>query len=170
MTRGRLILVHAVVAIIVLGHLYDIARQQEHWPFSNYPMWARLSKDWHVTAIVPVGLTGQPDQPEVELSDPAYFAPLPLHFQRETFRTFKRNTPLRERQLADYLKRYEQLRRDGRHDGPPLVGLRVYERYWTLDKQAGNTARPDRTTLVYEYRAGPTTTNPTTTEAAAGAR
>ena len=25
------------------GHLYDAARKQEHWPFSNYPMFAGLA-------------------------------------------------------------------------------------------------------------------------------
>jgi len=34
-----------LVGAIVLGHLYDIARQQEHWPFSNYPMWARPGRE-----------------------------------------------------------------------------------------------------------------------------
>src|SRR5215208_251314 len=37
----RRLLVYAVIAVILLGHAYDIIRQQEHWPFSNYPMWAR---------------------------------------------------------------------------------------------------------------------------------
>ena len=174
-TRGRRALVYSVIALVVLPHLYDIARQQEHWPFSNYPMWARLSKDWHVTAAAPVGITDDPARPEVELSDPAYFAPMPLHFQRLTFGALKKPSPRREKVLGDYLRRYEQLRTAGRHDGPPIVGIRLYERYWDMDRYATNARRPDRTTLLYEYRPGasptpaPAATTRATTEAAAGA-
>jgi len=165
-------LVYGVIAVIVAGHAYDIIRQQEHWPFSNYPMWARLSKDWHVTSVVPVGLTGDPARPEVELSDPAYFAPMPLHFQRLTFTSLRRASPRREKVLGDYLHRYEQLRRSDQHSGPALVGLRLYERYWDMNTRASNAATPDRTTLLYEYRprAASGTTAPTTsaTETAGG--
>jgi hypothetical protein len=172
---GRRAMVYCVIAAILVPHLYDIARQQEHWPYSNYPMWARLSKDWHVMAVAPVGLTEDPARPEVELSDPAYFAPVPLHFQRLTFGPLKKSSARRDKVLGDYLRRYEDLRRAGKHDGPPLVGIRLYERYWDMDKRASNAATPDRTTLVYEYRSGsaptsaPAASTLPTTEAAAGA-
>jgi hypothetical protein len=173
-SRGRRALVYGVIALIVLPHAYDIARQHEHWPFSNYPMWARLSKDWHVMAVAPVGMTDDPGRPEVELSDPSYFAPMPLHFQRLTFGALKKPSPRRDRVLGDYLRRYEQLRAEGKHQGPPIVGVRLYERYWNMDKHASNAGRPDRTTLLYEYRPGasptsaPATTR-STTEAPGGA-
>ena len=171
MTRGRRALVHGVIAAILVPHLYDIARQQEHWPYSNYPMWARLSKEWHVMAVTPVGLSGDPARPEVELSDPAYFAPMPLHFQRLTFAGLRKASPRRDKVLGDYLRRYEDLRRAGRHDGPPLLGLRVYERYWNMDRHASNAGQPDRTTLVYEYRpASPATTPPAATAPTATTR
>ena len=172
---GRRAMVYCVIAAILVPHLYDIARQQEHWPYSNYPMWARLSKDWHVMAVAPVGLTEDPARPEVELSDPAYFAPVPLHFQRLTFGPLKKPSARRDKVLGDYLRRYEDLRRAGKHDGPPLAGIRLYERYWDMDKRASNAATPDRTTLVYEYRRGsaptsaPAASTLPTTEAAARA-
>jgi hypothetical protein len=165
-SRRRRLLVYAVIAVILVGHAYDIVRQQEHWPFSNYPMWARLSKDWHVQAVVPVGVTDDPARPEVELSDPAYFAPMPLHFQRLTFTSLRRPSARRDKVLDDYLRRYEQLRRADQHSGPALVGVRLYERYWDMNTRANNAATPDRTTLLYEYR--PRATTLTAGEAATG--
>ena len=77
MKPWRVRLVYGVVGAIVLGHLDDIARQQEHWPFSNYPMWARPAKDWHIKNVVPVGLTVAQSPGEVELTDAAYLARRP---------------------------------------------------------------------------------------------
>lgn len=174
MSRGRLYLVHGVIVILLLGHAYDIARQQEHWPFSNYPMWARLSTEWHVRGVAPVGLTDDSPPEEVDLMNEAYFAPMPLQYQRLKFRAVARGRRVGERDkvLGDYLRHYEKRRAAGLHDGPPLVGIRLYERYWTMSYRATNAAAPDRTTLLYEYHpnrpetrpAAPSTNPPPTPE------
>lgn len=177
-TRGRLLVIHAVLAVIVVGHLYDIARQQEHWPFSNYPMWARLSKDWHVKAVVPVGLTDDSPPREVRLmKDEAYFAPMPLQYQRLTFQGVARSPKragARDKVLGDYLGHYERRREAGLHGGPPLAGLRLYEHTWDMDTRASNAGTPDRTTLMYEYppatRKSPDTATAPATEDAPRAR
>ena len=167
MSRGRRYLVHGVIAVLLLGHGYDIARQQEHWPFSNYPMWARLSKEWHVRGVAPVGLTDDSPPQEVDLMNPAYFAPMPLQYQRLKFQglTRGRKAADRDKVLGDYLRHYEKRRAAGLHDGPPLVGVRLYERYWDMNKHASNAGAPDRTTLLYEYRPQAATTRSTSSEA-----
>ena len=157
MRRARVLLVHGLIAVLVIGHLYDVARQQEHWPFSNYPMWARLSKDWHINTVVPVGLTDDTPPEEVPLMEDAYFAPMPLQYQRLTFQGVARSPKRageRDKVLGDYLRHYEQRREAGLHDGPPLMGLRLYEQRWDMDPRASNTAGPDRTVMLYEYRPG----------------
>lgn len=168
MIRGRLYLVHAVIGVLLLGHGYDIARQQEHWPFTNYPMWARLSKEWHVRGVAPVGLADDAPPQEVDLMNEAYFAPMPLQYQRLKFQAVARGRRVAERDkvLGDYLHHYEKRRAAGLHDGPPLVGVRLYERYWDMNKYASNAAAPDRTTLLYEYRPKAGATSPTTTGSA----
>jgi hypothetical protein len=155
MNPWRVGLVYAVVGVIVLGHLYEIVRQQEHWPFTNYPMWARVTRDWHVREIMPFGLTDEPTPREIDLRDPKYFAPMPAIYQRLNFQRAASRANIRDRMLADYLKRYEQLLAAGKHDGPPLKGIRLYEWYWTMDLRAGNANAPDRKTLLYEYLAPP---------------
>lgn len=176
MKPWRVWLVYGVVGAIVLGHLWDIAWQVEHWPFSNYEMWARPTKEWHIENVVPVGLTVAQSPGEVELTDPAYFAPLPPHYQKIAISRVARRESKRDAMLSDYLDYYERLRADGRHNGPRLRGVRLYEYYWDLDKQARNTAAPDRRTLLHEYDregqrspATAATTSPATAPAQTGA-
>jgi hypothetical protein len=151
MRRWRVWLVNGVVAVLVLGHLMEIARQSEHWPFSNYPMWARVSTEWHETQVVPVGVTASEPAAEVPLTDPAYFAPMPLFYQRLNFRSVYKQPGQRDTLLRDYLERYERRRAGRLHNGPPLRGIRLYELYWTMDRGATNVKAPERRTPVYEY-------------------
>jgi len=155
MKPWRVRLVYGVVGAIVLGHLYDIARQQEHWPFSNYPMWARPAKDWHIKNVVPVGLTVAQSPGEVELTDAAYLAPLPPHYQRIAVMRVARRESKRDAMLRDYLDYYEKRRVTGKHNGPRLRGIRLYEYHWDLHRDARNAAEPDGRTLIYEYLRGP---------------
>lgn len=149
----RVWLVYAVVGVIVLGHLHEIIRQQEHWPFTNYPMWARVTRDWHVREIMAFGVTDEPAPREFDLRDPVYFAPMPAIYQRLNFQRAAGREKIRDAMLGDYLRRYEVLRRAGRHAGPPLKGLRLYEWVWTMDTRASNAQFPDRKTLLYEFPA-----------------
>jgi hypothetical protein len=49
----------------------------------------------------------------------------------------------------DYLKRYEQRRQAGLHNGAPLKGLRMYLYQWHMDRDASNRASPQRS-VFYE--------------------
>ena len=49
----------------------------------------------------------------------------------------------------DYLKRYEQRRQAGLHNGPPLKGLRMYLYQWHMDRDASNRASQQRS-VFYE--------------------
>ena len=153
MSPWRVRLVYGVVGVIVVGHLHEIVRQQEHWPFTNYPMWARVSRDWHVREVMLFGVTDEPSPREVDLRDPSFFAPMPAIYQRLNFQRAASREKVREAMLGDYLRRYEQLRRDKRHTGPPLKGLRLYEWHWTMDPAAANARNPDRAKLLFEYPA-----------------
>jgi hypothetical protein len=167
MRPWRVRMVYAVVGVIVLGHLYEIARQREHWPFSNYPMWAQVTDKWELKNVDVVGVTDSADAAEVKLDDPAYFAPLPVYYQRLILGKFARRQSTRERVFADYLRRYEQRRKAGLHHGPPLKGLRAYEVVWTMDPTASNVRTPDRRAVLYESPA--TATGPASAPASAPA-
>jgi hypothetical protein len=166
MTRWRVWLVYVIVAVLVLPHLMEIVRQTEHWPFSNYPMWARVSHEWHERQIVPVGVRADDPETEVPLTDPAYFAPMPVYYQRLNFSKIAGRAKTRDAVLRDYLAAYERRRAAGLHQGPPLKGVRLYEHHWTMDRHASNAETPDRRTPVYAYPAEPL--GATTGPAAAG--
>jgi hypothetical protein len=151
MKRWRVRLVNGVVVVLVLGHLMEVARQTEHWPFSNYPMWAKVSKEWDETQVVPVGVAADDPAIEVPLTDPAYFAPMPVYYQRLDFRSVANKAAKRDKFLRDYLDRYERRRAAHLHGGPALGGIRLYELHWTMDRGATNVETPDRRTLLYEY-------------------
>ena len=46
MSRMRLILAHLAIAGVIGGSFYDIVMRQEHWPFSNYPMFSSVHRQW----------------------------------------------------------------------------------------------------------------------------
>lgn len=168
MKPWRVWLVYGVLALLVLPHLHEIARQQEHWPYSNYPMWARVSRDWHISNVVPVGLSDENPPVEEKLTDPNYLAPLPLYYQRLVFQKAARRPAMRDEVLRDYLATYEQRRVAQKHFGPPMKGVRLYEWYWTMRPDAANAESPDRKTLLYEYPP-PAAAAPATAPTAKGA-
>ena len=151
MKPWRVWLVYGIVGALTLGHLMEIARQTEHWPFSNYPMWARVTRDWNVRVADPVGVTAANPSVEVKLTAPEYFAPMPVYYQRLNLERAARRK--RDDMLRDYLARYERRREAGEHAGPPLRGIRVYENAWLMDRNASNVQTPERRTLLYEYQA-----------------
>src|SRR5437762_14274432 len=118
MKPWRVRLVYGVIGVIVLGHLYEIVRQHEHWPFSNYPMWAQVTDKWELRTIETVGVTDEAEPREVRLDDPAAFAPLPVYYQHLIFGKFARRQAAREKVFGDYLRHYERRRRAGLHHGP----------------------------------------------------
>jgi hypothetical protein len=53
--------------------------------------------------------------------------------------------------LLDALSKYEYGRLAGRHDGPPLQGIRLYEATWQLDDPAKSIVDPpDQQKLIHE--------------------
>jgi hypothetical protein len=52
--------------------------------------------------------------------------------------------------VGECLARYDALRADRMHDGPPIVAMRLYELEWTIDPSAANIDIPDRRRLITE--------------------
>ena len=154
MSPTRVRLVYGLVALLAAGHAHEMARQQEHWPFSNYPMWARPAREWHLKDVWALGVTAEEPPREVSLMNPGYMAPLSLYYLR--FGVFRRHAhrSTRDTVLRDYLDVYERRRRDGDHGGPELRAIRLYECHWTMNTAASNAKSPDRATLICETAAG----------------
>jgi hypothetical protein len=152
-TPTRKALINCILVALLGGSLYDIAADQEHWPFSQYPMFSGVWRSPTFTWMRLFGVTA--DGREVVLDANEYVAPfdqsrLPKAFKRMLE---ERDDPERVRTaLADCLRRYEELRREARHSGPPLMALRLYELEWTIDWRAANVDRPDRRRFIAEVR------------------
>jgi hypothetical protein len=150
-SRVRRALINFILLSLIGGSIYDIAADREHWPFSQYPMFSGIWRSPTFTWLRLVGVTA--DGREFVLDANEYIEPfdqsrLPKALKRMLEES---EDPARVRMaLADCLNRYEELRREARHSGPPLTGMRLYELEWTIDRQAANVDRPDRRRFVAE--------------------
>jgi len=152
MTFRRQVLVHLVILGIVGGSLYDIVTSQEHWPFSDYPMFASIHQkhaldNWYrVFGVTPEGRE-VPIRRYDELW-PLDQSRLPLGIRRIA------QTPGSEARvksaLEDILRRYEARRAARQHEGPEIHGIRLYSLSWDLEPYAANIDRPRARTLIAE--------------------
>ncbi len=150
----RRLVPHLAIVALLLGSAYDIATDQEHWPFSQYPMFSQLEHDWTHRTLRLFGVTGRS---EFALLDPAYLAPFDqCRLSTALLRLSDRpaSAALLRAALRDSFERYERGRQASAHAGPPLRGVRLYRLFWRLDHDARNADAPDRRELVAEYDAG----------------
>jgi glycosyltransferase involved in cell wall biosynthesis len=158
MSASRLAVAAAVIAGTAAGSLYDIGTDQEHWPFSQYPMFSAVERDAILESPRVFGVTLGPDGTEIPLLDGNLIRPFDQCRLSTAFaRTY--NNPARRALVAsmlrDALERYERLRAAGEHQGPPLAAVRLYAVTWTLDPRARNVTDPDQKRLLAEVRLAP---------------
>jgi hypothetical protein len=152
MTSRRLIFAHLLIAAVVGGSLYDIVKSQEHWPFSDYPMFSTIHRrhvleNWYrVFGVTPdgeeVAILAYPELWPLDQSR------LPLGIRRLAQQPG--NETKVHAALTDILRRYEERRIAGRHDGPAFRGLRLYSLAWDLEPNAANLDRPRSRMLIAE--------------------
>lgn len=142
-----------IIAGLIGGSAYDIVSDQEHWPFSQYPMFSVTWRSPSFTLLRLFGVTA--DGREFPLDANSYIAPMDLSRLPKALKKILQEEDGQHRiqtALADCLRRYDQLAADGRHAGPPLTAVRLYELEWTIHPQADNVDRPDRRDFVAEFR------------------
>ena len=149
MSKGRLAVVYGLSLLIFGGALSDLARDTEHWPFSQYPMFSRIDVSKTFSRLQLYGVVQHSPLIEVPMDINLYLQPFDNSRLPPALEHALRENRLEEG-VTDCLTRYEALRRAGRHKGPPLVAMRLYRLTWTLDTSASNVDRPDRRDLVTE--------------------
>jgi hypothetical protein len=152
MTRPRLALANLIIFGLLAGSGYDIVTDQEHWPFSQYPMFAAVETSWTHRGLRLFGVT--PSGAEVALLDNDHLAPfdqcrLAAAFRR--LRTEARDEKRLHAALRDCFERYRVTSDQDPAGHPPLNAVRLYELDWRLDKNADNARTPDQRRLVAEY-------------------
>jgi hypothetical protein len=149
MSRSRLWTVYGLGAVIFGGALVDVVRDTEHWPFSPFAMYSRLDLSGTYSTLRLYGVVERSPLIEVQLDSNLYLQPFDLSRLPPALKHAAQENTLDEA-MIDCLARYEVLRRARRHDGPPLVAMRLYMVTWKLDPSLSNIDRPDRKDLVTE--------------------
>lgn len=157
MRKLRAWFVNSVIIALCGLSIYPIVMDKEHWPFSQYSMYAQAEKTWSLSVIRLVGITAESDiNNEIPLQSFNYIQPFNQSRQRVAFERLLNQSggqpsELIKQAMLDCLLRYERLRLAGSHDGPPLRGIRLYRVYWSrLDPLARNVDYPDRKELIDE--------------------
>jgi hypothetical protein len=153
LTGTRLLVIYIVLGVIVGGSLFCIATETERWPFSSYPMYSKIQQTYSLTQFRLYGVMRDEGAKEFPLVEYRYTQPfdnarIDASFAR--LYAHPAQEQLLKEALRDFHSRYEALREQGRHSGPPLRGLRLYKVVWTLDPLARNVNDPDRRELLAE--------------------
>ena len=149
MSSPRLWVVYALGVVILTGTLSDVVRDTEHWPYSTFPMDSDLYESKTYSALRLYGVVQTSPLVEIQLYKTYYFQPFD-NSRLSTGLGYTLSVNRQNEAVADCLIRYEDLRRAGRHWGPPLVAMRLYKVTWTLDPTVGNLDLPDRKELLTE--------------------
>jgi hypothetical protein len=155
--KKREYLVYAVIFVITAGSVFDIATQREHWPFSPYSMFSSVRRDYSLTRLKLFGVTKTNTTSEIPLTKPQYIQPLSdIQIQIALSKKKKLDDVSYEKYLEEALQhilsRYEVLRIAGKHDGPEILGIRLYRYEWKLDPMIHAPERPDARELIFEVR------------------
>jgi len=151
MTLKRQVLAHLLIFGIVAGSSYDILTRQEHWPFSDYPMFAAIHRSADLEWPRLFGVTA--DGSEVALVSREYLWPLDqsrLPIGLRHIYAIERNPQRLHAALEDCLERYERRRIARQHDGPALRGIRLYVVAWDIQPYARNLDQPRSRQLIGE--------------------
>ena len=149
----RISLIYLLLGAIAWGSFFCIFTGAERWPFSRYSMYSQIAKSYSLTEYRLYGVTQGEPGTEFPLTEYSYTQPFDNSRLDSSFdQLHSHHGRPQEMRVAlwDFLSRYETLREQGRHHGPPLRALRLYKVYWTLDPVASNVEPPGREELVAE--------------------
>ncbi len=151
MSTRRLVVAHLLILFVIGGSLYDIGTRQEHWPFSNYPMFSTVHRQPTLTWLRLFGVTA--DNREIALLSynelwPLDQSRLPLGLRR--IADGPDGPPRLQGALTDVMRRYNARREKGEIRGPALRAIRLYKMGWTLEPFAANLDSPSSREFVAE--------------------
>ena len=156
MSTRRLVIANVLILFVIAGSAYDILTRQEHWPFSNYPMFSSVHRRPVLTWLRLFGVTG--DNREVALLSyndlwPLDQSRLPLGLRR--IADAPDSGPRLQRALTDVMLRYNERRAKGEIAGPELRGVRLYRLGWSLEPFGANLNAPSSRELLAEASISP---------------
>lgn len=131
-----------VLSIIIVPHIYCIIWADERWPYSHYPMYARIqSETCSFQAITGVSEDGV----EVDLTETRFWG-VSWGMMRGGIRSYMRrhktSTAGSDSLAVAILNQYERRRSLGLHRGPRVVRVRIETKEWNLDSRAAVESPP----------------------------
>lgn len=153
MSIRRILLVHVLVFGVVAGSFYDILTRQEHWPFSNYPMFSTVHRQTVLTWLRLFGVTAEGREfPLLSYNDlwPLDQSRLPLGLRRIV--AAPGGDERARLALTDVMLRYNARRENGDIEGPAIEAVRLYRMSWPLEPFARNLETPSSKVLIAESR------------------
>lgn len=148
MKPWRIVLVFALIAFIAFGHLYDIVKAKEHWPFSYYPMYARVEKPGVQQLLALYGKLRYPDGRTIDwLTSSRYVPPLNEGRLRVILMAAWRGADREKKAkqvMRDYMRVYESRRIAGLHNGPPMEEIYLYDVTWKLRPDGNRQSKPSK--------------------------
>jgi hypothetical protein len=152
MSRARVRLAVVILGIIVLGHTIDIVLQREDWPFSNYPMYAKLIRKKETSLLRLYGRVTDGKavwvMPIVDDNLVMYVPPVNELRMKNILDYAWSHGEVKATQkvLRDYMAMYEERRIIGTQ-GTALAGPRMLEAIcmrmtWKLDVHGGEAGEP----------------------------
>lgn len=156
MSKTRLWLAHALIGLVVVMELVAMITYQEMLPFSPFPMFSYPQREYRASVINAYAVDANTGAEFSLMTTQAmkYSFPIDgrvLQWNFERLATNDDPKPGFEGALGNLFERYERGRTLGRHDGPPIKGVRLYRETWTLYFDVRNADQPDTRTLLAEF-------------------
>ncbi|MFZ5897497.1 MAG: hypothetical protein ACOY0T_40990 [Myxococcota bacterium] len=148
MSKGRLLFLNSVLALLIGIHVFENVIDDEHWPFCSYPMYSELETERAITSFKLVGV--QHDGRETVVHKNEFIHPFDQSRMSEGLQNAHFDQGEGVVALNDVLQRYERRRREREHTGPALVRLRLYRMKHQLEPWAENFDRPEERELLVE--------------------
>jgi hypothetical protein len=152
-------LVNVVTIMLIAGSLFCIVLDEEYWPFSQYPMFSWVTREYSISEWRLYGVTQEEPHGEIPLlTSTKYIKPFDqIRLQIALGKIVstpdaERRQNMLDKALLDLLERYEQLRRARHHGGPPLQGIRLYSTWSQFDPRRVNVDFPKHRKLVAEVK------------------
>ncbi len=151
MSMRRYVLANGIILFIIAASFYDIIRDEEHWPFSQYPMFNRVTSSRELKWLRLYGVTQDGQEfALIRYADVFPFDQSRLSKALGSIAARPGAAAQLQAALTNCLERHERQRQKGLREGPALTRLRLYEVRWTLDPRAANVDAPDSRRLLAE--------------------
>lgn len=153
----RVLALNVLVGLIAGGSLYNIITDGQHWPFSNYPMYSSSKHTaWTLSTLRLYGVTQEQPLREFPLVQFQYTRPFDIGRLQSALENKINHSRHRMRAFSEAVQncfvRYDENRRTGLNNGPPLQAMRLYRVHWILDARGRNVDRPKEKVLVVEIK------------------